>query len=160
HYFYLGVDQGFTPTLNGSLRAGAQYTDYDNMSTLRVINPNLEESQWSPYVDANLTWLYLPGSYAQIGVRHQRAPTDVAFVGTHPNLDAESTSVYGSINHRFFGGFVASLIAQYQHSTYNYGGSDTADDYYLVGLNFTYELNKFVAFEAGYNFDHLDSDLE
>ncbi|HEV8542677.1 MAG TPA: outer membrane beta-barrel protein [Verrucomicrobiae bacterium] len=160
HYFYLGVDQGFTPTLNGSLRAGAQYTDYDNMSTLQMVNPGLSSSQWSPYVDANLTWLYLPGSYAQIGVRHQRAPTDVAFVGTSPNLDAESTSVYGSVNHRFFGGFVASLIAQYQHSTYNDGGSDTADDYFLVGINVTYELNKFVALEAGYNFDHLESDLE
>jgi len=102
----------------------------------------------------------MPGSYAQIGVRHQRAPTDVGFVGNTANLDAESTSVYGSVNHRFFGAFVGSLIAQYQHSTYDAtGGSNTSDDYYLLGLNFTYEINKFVAVEAGYNYDKLDSDL-
>jgi len=154
HYFYIGVDQGITPTLNASLRVGAQYTVYDNLKTIKA-----DDSDWSPYADANITWLYMPGSYAQIGVRHQRNPTDVAFIGLSPNLDAESTSVYGSVNHRFFGGFVASLIAQYQHSTYNAGGNDTSDDYYLVGVNLTYELNRFVALEAGYNFDHLDSDI-
>jgi len=78
-----------------------------------------------------------------------------------PNLDAESTSVYGSVNHRFWGNFVASLIAQYQHSSYEDapGTGSTSDDYFGAGVNLTYEINKFVAVEAGYNFDRLDSDL-
>jgi hypothetical protein len=161
HYFYLGVDQGITPTLNGSLRVGAQYTKFDNLDIVRQLNPGVEEEQWSPYVDANITWLYMPQSYAQLGVRHQRAQTDVAFIGTSPNLDAESTGVYGSVNHRFMGHFVASLIAQYQHSTYDdtTGSSSTSDDYFGAGVNLTYEINKFVSVEAGYNFDRLDSDL-
>jgi hypothetical protein len=158
HYFYLGVDQGFTATLNGSVRVGAQYRKYDQLDDSPA-TAGLKDSDWSPYVDANLTWLYLPGSYAQIGVRHQRSQTDVAFVQNAANLDAESTSVYGSVNHRIYGGLVASLIAQYQHSTYDAGGGDTADDYYLVGLNLTYEINKFLAAEIGYNYDRLESDL-
>lgn len=159
HYFFLGVDQGITPTLNASLRIGAQYTKYDNLNVVRLLDPNVEDDQWSPYVDANATWLYMPGSYAQLGVRHQRSQTDVGFVGTSPNLDAESTSVYGSVNHRF-GSFVASVIAQYQHSTYESGfNDDTADDYFLAGVNLTYEFNRFIAAELGYNFDRLDSDL-
>jgi hypothetical protein len=158
HYFYLGVDQGFTATLNGSVRVGAQYRKYDSIDDFAA-TAGLKDSDWSPYVDANLTWLYLPGSYAQIGVRHQRSETDVAFVQNAANLDAESTSVYGSVNHRIYGGLVASLIAQYQHSTYDAGGGDTADDYYLVGLNLTYEINKFLAAEIGYNYDRLESDL-
>lgn len=160
HYFYLGVDQGITPTLNGSVRVGAQYTKYDNLSVVKVLDPNVESDRWSPYVDANLTWMYAQGSTAQLGVRHQRAQTDVGFIGAKPNLDAESTSVYGSVNHRIWGGLVGSVLGQYQHSTYDDSMSgSTADDYYMVGVNLTYEINKFLSTEIGYNFDKLDSDL-
>jgi hypothetical protein len=161
HYFYVGVDQGITPTLNGSIRVGAQYTKYDNLDVVKQIDPNVDEDQWSPYVDANLTWLYMSQCYAQLGVRHQRAQSDVGFIGATPNLDAESTGVYGSVNHRFFGHFVASLIAQYQHSSYEdaVGVGSTDDNYFSAGANLTYEINKFVSVEAGYNFDRLDSDL-
>ncbi len=160
HYFYIGVDQGFTPTLNGSVRVGAQYTKYDNLNVVRFLNPNVDDSRWSPYVDANLTWAYMEKSWAQIGVRHQRSQTDVGFIGVNPNLDAESTSVYGSINHRIFGGFTGSLIGQYQHSSYGDSmTSDVADDYWMAGLNFNYEINRFLSAEVGYNYDRLDSGL-
>jgi hypothetical protein len=161
HYFTVGVDQGITPTLNASLRIGAQYTKFDNLNAVRVLDPNVEEDKWSPYVDANITWLYMPQSYAQLGVRHQRAQSDVGFIGITPNLDAESTGVYGSVNHRFFGHFLASLIAQYQHSSYEdaAGIGSTEDDYFGGGVNLTYEINKFVSVETGYNYDRLDSDL-
>jgi hypothetical protein len=160
HYFYVGVDQGITPTLNGSVRLGAQYTKYDDLVIVKALNPGLDEDEWTPYVDANLTWLYMAGSYAQIGVRHQRAQTDVGFIGTSPNLDAESTSVYGSLNQRFAGSFVASVVAQYQHSSYDDSfNEDTADNYFLAGINLTYEINKFLAAEVGYNYDRLSSEV-
>jgi len=165
HYFYGGVDQGITPTLNASLRAGAMYTEYDDLDQVLRINPDIEEDSWSPYVDANATWVYSPGSYAQLGVRHQLAQTDVGFIPTNegfsPNLDSESTSVYGSVSHRFYGSFVASAVASYQHSSYDVERGDTAaDDYFLAGINLTYEINRFLALEAGYNFDYLDSELD
>jgi hypothetical protein len=161
HYLYGGVDQGITPTLNVSLRAGAQYTEYDDLNVIKLLNPSVEEDSWSPYVDANATWVYRVGSYAQLGVRHQIAQTDVGFVGGTPNLDSESTSVYGSVSHRIYGGFIASAIASYQHSTYDLDqGDELADDYFLVGVNLTYEINKFLALEAGYNLDYLDSELD
>src|SRR5688572_15041461 len=75
HYIYGGVDQGITPTLNASLRAGAQFTEYDDLDVIKQINPDIEDDGWSPYVDANATWIYQPGSYAQLGVRHQLAQT-------------------------------------------------------------------------------------
>jgi hypothetical protein len=56
---------------------------------------------------------------------------------------------------------VATAVASYQHSTYDINrGEDFADDYFLAGLNLTYELNRFLALEAGYNFDYLDSELD
>jgi hypothetical protein len=166
HYFYGGVDQGITPTLNASLRAGAMFTEYDDLDVIKRLNPDIEEDGWSPYVDANATWLYMPGSYAQLGVRHQLSQTDVGFISTatnpfSPNLDAESTSIYGSVSHRIYGGFIASAIASYQHSTYDVDrGEEFADDYFMAGINLTYEINKFLALEAGYNFDNLDSELD
>jgi len=164
HYFEVGVDQGITPTLNASLRVGAQYTKYDDFDQVLVLDPNIDDSKWSPYVDANATWLYRQGSYAQLGVRHQRAQTDVGFLplgaGISPNIDSESTSVYGSINHRLWGNFVASLIGTYQNSRYDNGStSKFSDDYFMAGVNLTYEINKFLAAEVGYNYDKLNSDL-
>jgi hypothetical protein len=159
------VDQTISPTLNASVRVGAQYTEYDDLNRVLALNPNIEEDRWSPYVDANATWLYQPGSYAQLGFRHQRAQTDVGFVptgvGIAPVLDAESSAVYGSVSHRIFGAFIASAIASYQHSEYDMEGMDSfADDYFMAGINLIYELNRFLALEAGYNFDWLDSELD
>jgi hypothetical protein len=166
HYIYAGVDQGITPTLNASLRGGVQYTSYDDLDQIERLNPDVDDNSWGPYVDANATWVYAPGSYAQLGVRHQLAQSDVGFITTgsnpfSPNLDAESTSVYGSVSHRIFGAFIASAVASYQHSTYDIdGGEEHSDDYFLAGINLTYEINRFLALEAGYNFDYLDSDLD
>jgi hypothetical protein len=130
-----------------------------------VINPEIEEDRWNPYVDANATWLYMPGSYAQLGFRHQRAQTDVGFVpdgaGITPNIDAQSSAIYGSVSHRVFGALVASAIASYQMNDYDQDGADNfTEDYFLAGINLTYEINRFLALEAGYNYDWLDSELD
>jgi len=168
HYFYLGVDQQFLPTLNGSVRAGIQYTKWDNLDELPAGIPRPDDSAWSPYLDANVTWIYMPGSNAQIGVKHQRSQTDIGVAlapGTVPILDAESTTVYASVNHRIFGapghGLIASAVGQFQHSSYdNDVTPDFSDNYILAGVNLTYEINRFVAVEGGYNYDRLDSDLD
>ena len=170
HYLYAGVDQGLTPTLNVSLRGGAQYTEYDDINVVRDIyeffGNEAEEDRWSPYVDANATWLYMPGSYAQLGFRHQRAQTDVGFTIDRagnfiPNLDGQSSSIYGSVSHRIFGALTAAAIASYQHNDYDPDGFDSfGEDYFMAGINLTYELNRFLALEAGYNYDWLDSDVD
>lgn len=170
HYLYAGVDQGISPTLNLSARLGAQYTEYDDLNEIsaiyRALGQEVEEDRWSPYVDVNATWVYQPGSYAQLGVRHQRSQSDVGFMLTPagefiPNIDAQSTGVYGSVSHRIFGAFIASAIASYQHNEYDPEGFDSfGEDYFAAGINLTYELNSFLALEAGYNYDWLDSDVD
>ena len=161
HIFTVGVDQEFTPTLKGSVRVGAQYTKYHNLDEYA---PDLDDDKWNPYVDANATWVYMPGSYAQLGVRHQRIETDVgllpAALGYDINLDGEATGVYTSVSHRFFGALVASLIGQYQFTRYENENLEGEDHLILAGLNFTYEINKWLAAEAGYNYDRLYSDLD
>jgi hypothetical protein len=156
HFGYLGVDQAFSPTLNASVRIGAEFREYDNPV---AGSPN---DVVSPYVDANSSWTYGPGSYIQLGVRHARNQTDVGFYvgGLSPALDVESTTVYGSLNHKLWGGLIGSLIAQYQNSEFQSGlVNGFEDNLFLAGVNFTYEFNRFIGVEAGYNYDRLDSDL-
>lgn len=159
HYVYAGVDHTFNPKLNASVRAGVQFTEYNNSATA--------SDQTNPYVDANATYTYTVGSYAQLGVRHARNATDIgynaglaALAATNPTQDAESTTIYGSINHQIFPKLVASLIGQFQNSAFESGAANSLEDnYFLAGLNINYEINKFLSAEAGYNYDRLDSDL-
>jgi hypothetical protein len=105
-------------------------------------------------VDARATWTYNPGSYLQLGVVHTLNATDVLA------LNQESTAVWGLVNHRITPRLNGTLIGQFQHSSYNEGAYDGDSDLlYLLGVNFTYELNPFLDLEAGYNYDKLDSDI-
>jgi len=151
HYAYLGADHSFNPQLQGSLRVGAQFTDYDKF----------DNSNISPYVDGSINYRYNPESYALLGVRHARNPTDVAFVsnGT-PTLDQETTTVYTSISHKIGGKLTASALAQVQFSEFEAGLADSESELFLLtGVNLSYEINKFLDAEVGYNYDRLDSDL-
>ncbi len=153
HYVFVGADQNINAQLNGSVRVGAQFTEYFNSGNDTV----------SPYADASLTYTYLPGSYLQAGVRHERNQTDVlAFSGTPGNitLDQESTSVYATVVHKLTAKITGSVLAQFQNSMFQ-GGTvdDSVDNFFLVGVNLAYRINPNWLAETGYNYDRLDSDL-
>jgi hypothetical protein len=152
HYAYIGADHNFNSQLQASVRVGGQFTDYDEF----------DEETFSPYADASLTYRYNPDSYALVGVRHSRNATDIAlFSAAQPTLDQETTTIYGSINHRITGKLTASALAQAQFSSFEAGGADDESELFLItGVNVSYEINKFLAAEAGYNYDRLDSDLQ
>jgi len=154
HYFYGGLEHAFSSQLNGSLRIGAQYTEYDKLSG--------SSGTWNPYADVRGTYTYLPGSYVQLGITHTRNATDVVGAGTAADIvkDQESTTLFGSINHRITPRLTGSLLGQFQRSVYSGGSLDGDVDYYLlVGVNLEYKINNNWAAEIGYNFDRLDSDL-
>ena len=152
HYVYAGADHDFNPGLRGSVRVGYQYTDYHEA----------DDSASNPFVDAALTWAFRPTSSLQVGVRHMRNATDiVTFDGRgRATLDQESTAAYAKVSHRIVRDLTGSLLGQVQNSTFE-GGSVDGDNetIYLVGVNLEYRLNRHVAFETGYNFDRLSSDI-
>ena len=158
HYAYAGVDHFFNQQLNASLRAGAQMTSYPNVTV---------DDSVLPYADASLSYTYTTGSYVQLGVRHALNQTDVGLVflgagNIDPTLNQESTTVYGSINHKFTAKITGMLLGQYQNSQFNGGGptvDGNADDLFLFGLTFRYQINQFLSADVGYSFDRLDSDL-
>src|SRR5262245_23172298 len=156
HIISVGAEQVFTSQLSGQARIGSQFTDYPNALA------NQDDSVISPYADASTIWTYNPGSYMQLGIRHQRNQTDQVqgTAGATPVQDQESTGIYGVVNHRIAPNLTGSVLGQVQHSSFRGGGLDSAIDILgAVGVNFAYQLNAFMTAEAGYNFDRLDSDL-
>jgi len=158
HFVFVGVDQVFNSQLSGQVRIGAQFTDYPNAVA------GQSDSSVGPYADASATWNYNPGSYLQVGLKHQRNQTDIAFTQSQfAAQDQESTAIYGVVNHRITPKLTGSLLGQYQHSTFKgggFGGADgQVDQLGTLGVNFSCQVNPFVSAEAGYNFDRLDSDL-
>ncbi len=158
HYAYAGADHFFNQQLNGSVRLGAQVTSYPNITV---------EDSVLPYADASLSYTYTAGSYVQLGVRHALNQTDVGLVfreagGIDPTLNQESTTVYGSLNHKITAKVTGTILGQYQNSQFNGGGpilNGQADDLFLVGVTFRYQINQFLSTDIGYSFDRLDSDL-
>jgi hypothetical protein len=155
HFAFIGADHSFTPNLNGSIRAGAEYVDYYNYHTSRL----------SPYVDANLTWQYTPLSSAQVGVKHIHNSTDVTGAST-PVLDTDATAVYASVNHKITDQFTVNAMGQAQYSTFvggDYYGQGSingrGEDFYVLGINLAYHFNPWFMTEAGYNYSKLNSDV-
>ena len=154
HYGYLGVQHSFTANLSGTVRGGVSYTDSYN-------DPLQTTTSWAPYADLSLVYTYLPGSYMQVGFSHDINATDVATVDTKTGSmtqNQESSSFYGSINHRFTPKLLATLVGRCQYSTFNGGpynnGSDTS---YSAAANLNYQFNRHFAADIGYNFDDLGS---
>lgn len=155
HTVYVGADHTFNYQLMGSIRMGASFRDYFNAL------PTMDDSDVSPYVDASLTWTYNPGSQLQGGVRHTYNATDVAFVGgTNPTLDQQSTTAYLSLTHKITSKLTGRAMGQMQISEFEGGFADgETDNYFLAGVNLSYQINQHLSAEGGYNFDRLDSDL-
>jgi len=162
HYFYGGVDETFSTELSASARVGAQYTDY--------FNDHNASAKWNPYADGNVTYRYMQGSSATLGIRHSRNTTDQILTGgfgalsaANIVLDQETTAVYVNLIHQFTAKISASLQGQYQNSSFSGTGSgsvlSSSDDYFIIGANAQYHINQYFLAETGYNFDKLDSKI-
>ena len=152
HYIYMGADYDFNHKLRASVRVGGQFVDYYNAG----------DSEISPYVDASMTYIYLPESSLQIGLRHTRNATDVAAPDRskgRPTLDQETTAVYAQVLHRVTEKLTASVLNQVQFSSFTGGAADSSSEsLYLIGVNLEYRINYHWSVETGYNYDLLASD--
>lgn len=151
---YVGLEHNFTPQTTASVRVGASYADYYNDSDSSGLDA------WSPYVAASLKYTYAPESYVELGFTHDVNATDLSITPTsgHFTADEESSTVYGSLNHRILPKLYGSLLAQFQDSQLN-GGSlnNQTEDYYTLGANLEYRFTPNFSTHVGYNYDNLQS---
>jgi len=157
HYGYVGVDQVFRPDLSASVRAGASYSEFYH-------DPN-HTTDISPYAMLSLRYNYRPDSSLEVGFSYDRTSTDlVGFTALNGQIDfttdAEGATIYATVNHRITARFGASLMAQFQDSTYNGGQFNNENDkLYLLGLNFDYQFTPHLSANFGYTYDKLDAFL-
>jgi hypothetical protein len=153
HYGYIGMDHTFRPDLTGSLRLGAQYTDYYN-------DPSAD-NQVSPYILASLRYMYVQDCTLEVGLTTDRNATDV--IGTTAQgytMDQQSTVIYFALTHKITPKLFGTITGQYQYSSFNGGAyNNEAQNYYMAGVNLEYRFDKHFAANVGYNFDALDSDI-
>ena len=157
YYGYVGADHTFNPKLSGSIRVGARYTDMYN-------DPSTKQNGVSPYVMLSAQYVYAPESSVQVGFTYDRSSTDLvgsSTTNTSYTTDAGTASAYVSLNQRITPRLYASLLAQFQDSSYNGGTyNNYSEQYYLLGLNFEYRFNHYLSANAGYNYDLLESPSE
>jgi len=153
HYITAGADKSFSDNLKASLRGGVQIVDYTKSS---------RKSDVSPYVDANLTYVFQPGSSAQVGVRHEHNATDVFNPTPITNevvQDQESTTSYLQLTHAVTARITAKGLFQYQNSKYVGGAvNGKTEDLYTAGLTLSYMVTSNVFVDASYNYDRLISE--
>jgi len=155
HTVYLGVDHQFRPDFYGSVQAGGSYYDYYK----------LHETSFGPYARLSLTYVYMPESTLQVGFQEGRSATDVLGAADTKGdtvRDSEASVVFATLRHRIVPHLFGNLNGSYQHSAFQGGGStfdNKTEDFYEFGANLEYQFNPFISVHAGYDFDHLDSDL-
>jgi hypothetical protein len=147
HFIVGGADYTVSPQGFVSIRGGAQNIIYDN---------DAYDDDWSPFVDVSMTCEYLEGSYFRAGGMYGRNRTDANA------LDQETGTIYGLVNHKLTEELTARATGQLQFGEFNSPGggalNNENENLYLLGLSLTYELSQYLALEAGYNYDRVDSD--
>jgi len=155
HYAYVGVQHQFTANLSAKVSGGVNYFENYN-------DPIDTTGKWSPYADVSANYTYAQGSYVHIGFNHSMNATDVGSVTANGSLtqSQESSVLTLDINHSITQKLMASLVGRAALSTYNGGAFDgKTDQVYGIGANLHYQINRHFGVDAGYNFDHLLSDV-
>jgi len=152
HYVYAGAEHTFRPDLTGSLKAGASFIDYYNNG----------QDDVAPYVSGSLKYVYLPESSVEAGFTYDRNATQLFSDNGNGDitLDAQSATVWCNVRHKFTPHIFGTITGQIQNSSYNGGTLDGKNDlFFLAGVNLEYRFNQYLATSVGYNFDHLDSNV-
>jgi len=156
HTFYGGAQHAFTPTLSGTVKAGAQYYDY--------YGDSLGGNEWSPYAVLNMRYQLRSTTEMNAGFTYSRSASDQAGAGTLNTLikDTEVALLYGSLSHEIVAHLVGTAKATLQHATYNGGGPSYDGESYLffgIGCDLAYQFTPNVSAHAGYNYDNNSSDI-
>ena len=138
HHIYVGASHSFTEDFRVRANVGVELSEYPNAHT------SSRQSQVNPWVESKAEYQFTEDSSATLGVKHERAGTDVAFNATNPGLtttDSQVTTVFGSFDRRVAGPLFGSLVFQIQNTAFAGGTADGLNDQlYTGGLTFRYEI--------------------
>ena len=151
---YLGFQHNFLPNLSVNAQGGFQYTD--------SYNDPYGSPSTAPYAVLSTVYTYAPGSYAQIGFTESQNSTDVIQPDAQGRITQfeQSSTLYGSVNHKLTPKLLGTLIGRWQHSVYNQGYyNNQAIDDYSLGVDLSYSFTPHFSADAGYNYDDVNSQV-
>jgi hypothetical protein len=152
---YIGADHSFRPDFTASARIGGQYTDHYNDFT--------SSPEFTPYVQASLSYSYAPEDYLTLGLTHSRSATDVASISAGSGKitqDTDSSVLYGSLHHRIVRHLYGNVISTFQNNIFNGGPNDgQSEQFFLLGVDLEYQFNPHLSTHIGYNYDRLESEI-
>lgn len=155
HSVYAGGEYQLNGNLSAKATVGVEYIDSYN-------NPLANTTSWSPTADVSLSYTYMPGSYAQVGVTQGENSTDVVQPGSNGDITQYqySTVFYADLNHRLTEKLMATVIGRYVYSSFEGGAySADADNDFNFNANLNYQISRHFSAEIGYNYDDLSSDV-
>jgi hypothetical protein len=144
-YALAGVDHSFTERLKGTLRAGAEFRNYEGADL---------GTEVSPYGEATLTYLMPRDASLVWSARYGFEVSDTAI--TEERRSFRTTLAY---QQNLTDKIRASLSAAYSHSDYSGGRFDFNDNVFDISLQLSYALTRYLAFTAGYTYTTVESDI-
>jgi hypothetical protein len=154
HRGYVGVDHAFSPSLNGSMSGGVQYTDYYN-------DPSDSGDSLSPYAQARIAYSYTAGGNAYFSFLHARSATDVVAPDGNGGItmDQQSSTISAGVSHPITPRIRGDASGFTQFATFNGGAADGENEtFYGAELNLSYSFNPHLSADAGYRFSGVCSD--
>ena len=155
HNAHIGLSRQLTANITLDATIGAAYSDNSN-------DPFSHSHNISPTASVSVNYTYLPGSYVQMGVTQNHNSTDVVQPGANGGITQyqDTTGVFADWNHKITEKLSGTLVAQYTYSTYEGGAAQSVTDSSIsTGVNLSYQFNRHLSADAGYNFDDLLSGL-
>ncbi len=155
HFALGGFDHSFSPRFSLSLRAGAEFREYDSN------DPINNGSDTSPYGEATLNYALGKNTSLSWTNRYGIEEPDVQ---TNPSRRTFRTGL--SVKHNFTQRISGQLGAFYQHDDYDSVNSPLfvsdgfTEDAFDVAVSLRYAVNRWFALEGGYNHTEVTSDVD
>jgi hypothetical protein len=151
----LGAEQTFSPSLLGSLRAGAEWREYKDSDAY--------DDQTKPYVEGSVTWMPTPATRLTLSASYSIYESDITNY-----MSQNRTYASLSLAHDFSSRLHFYCSAAYTHGEYeeeyankNMEGLKGGDeDSAIFGARLAYQVAPRNWLELNYQFITLDSDVE
>jgi hypothetical protein len=150
NYVLVGVDHMFSRLTRGSIRAGAEFRDYDSS---RFSNST------SPYVEASLIQTLNEGFSLRWAFRYGLEDTELGSFEQRESFRTGVTAQY-EFDPRLTGTAGVSYVHSELKDSVFAGVSDGDEDFIGLNLGLSYLLYSNVRLEGGYAFGMLDSNVD
>lgn len=148
HFLLGGVDHLFSRVTQGSIRAGAEFRDYDGYGT-----------ESFPYVEGSLVHQLNEGFSLRLAARYGLEDSELGTFERRESFRIGATAQY-DFSPRLTGTAGLTYVHGELKDSIAVGVSDGDEDFFGINLGLSYLMYSNVRLEGGYSFGTLESDVD